>query len=178
MSAMVEFQKDMNDAYYFGVPGIIASGSIWLLAGLVSLLQGPFVGIAALVFGGTLIFPVSVLLCKLLGRSGKHQKDNPLASLAIEGTVWMLLSIPIAVVAGLYKPEWFFPAMLLVIGGRYLTFNTLYGNRVFWLFGASLVVSSSVLVMVDAPVYVGGITGGAIELIFALVVLVQAKSLA
>ena len=37
----------------------------------------------------------------------------------------MLLSIPVAVGLGLYNPAWFFPAMLLIIAGRYLTFATL-----------------------------------------------------
>uniref|UniRef100_UPI0031398347 DUF7010 family protein n=1 Tax=Marinimicrobium sp. C2-29 TaxID=3139825 RepID=UPI0031398347 len=163
----------MNNAYYFGIPGIISSGSIWLLAGMVSLLHSPNAGVATLIFGGTLIFPISVLLCKALGRSGKHSKGNPLAPLAIEGTLWMLLSIPVALGAAFYKLEWFFPAMLLVIGGRYLTFNTMYGNRVFWTFGASLVATAFILVVLDAPVYVGGLAGGIIELFFTAVLFVR-----
>jgi hypothetical protein len=175
MSSIVESQKDMNSAYYYGVPGIISSGSIWLLAGLASLFRSPNSGIATLIFGGTLIFPISVLLCRLLGRSGKHRKGNPLAKLAIESTLWMLFSIPIAVGAAFYKHEWFFPAMLLVIGGRYLTFNTIYGNRVFWLFGISLVASSFGLVMLSAPAYIGGLTGGVIEFTFSLIIIIQIK---
>lgn len=175
MNSIIEFQNDMNNAYYYGVPGIISSGSIWLLASMVSLLHSPNSGIATLIFGGMLIFPLSVLLCKLLGRSGKHKKENLLAPLAIEGTFWMLFSIPIAVAAAFYKPEWFFPAMLLVIGGRYLTFNTIYGNRLFWLFGISLVASSIVLIMLNAPVYVGGLTGGLIEFTFALLIFIRAR---
>ena len=175
MNSIHEAHKDMNDAYFFGVPGIVSSGSIWLLSGLTALLHSPKVGVATLIFGGTLIFPISVLLCKLIGRSGKHKKNNPLAPLAIEGTFWMLLSIPIAVVAGLYKLELFFPAMLLVIGGRYLTFNTIYGNRLFWVFAGFLVGSSAALAILKAPVYVGGFVGGAIEYIFAFAIFLQAK---
>lgn len=173
MGSVADFQKDMNNAYYFGIPGIISSGSIWLLAGLVSLFHSSHAGIATLIFGGTLIFPISVVLCKVLGRSGKHSKGNPLGPLAIEGTLWMLLSIPIALGAAFYKLEWFFPAMLLVIGGRYLTFNTIYGNRVFWVFGASLVTAAFILVILDTPVYVGGLAGGIIELLFAVVIFVR-----
>ncbi|MCA9740936.1 MAG: hypothetical protein H6695_17455 [Deferribacteres bacterium] len=175
MNSIQEAQKDMNKAYFFGVPGIISSGSIWLLAGLTALLHSSKAGIATLIIGGTLIFPISVLICKIIGRSGKHKKDNPLAPLAIEGTFWMLLSIPIAIGAAFYNLELFFPAMLLVIGGRYLTFNTIYGNRLFWVFAGFLVVSSIALTILKAPVYAGGIVGGVVEYIFAFAIFLQAK---
>ncbi|MCP8899484.1 DUF7010 family protein [Gilvimarinus xylanilyticus] len=175
MNNINDYQKDMNTAYYYGVPGIIASGSVWLLAGLVALLHSANVGIATLIVGGTLIFPLSVLLCKALGRSGKHQKGNPLAPLAIEGTLWMLFSIPIAIGAAFYRPEWFFPAMMFVIGGRYLTFNTLYGNRIFWLFGGVLFAAAWLLLALQVPVYAGGLTGGMIELVFAFIIFMQSK---
>lgn len=53
-----------------------------------------------------------------------------MAPLALEGTIWLLLAIPVAIGAALYRVEWFFPAMLLVIAGRYLTFSTLYDMRI------------------------------------------------
>jgi hypothetical protein len=37
--------------------------------------------------------------------------------------------------------SWFFPAMLMVIGGRYLSFAVVYGLRTYWALGASLAVS-------------------------------------
>jgi hypothetical protein len=129
----------------------------------------------ALIFGGMLIFPVSVGLCKVIGRSGTHVKDNPLASLAMEGTFWMLLSLPVAIGAAFYKIEWFFPAMLLVIAGRYLTFATLYGMRVYWLFGATLAVSVIPLVIFEAPAFVGAYTGALIEFFFGFAIFAICK---
>ncbi|BFM13497.1 hypothetical protein R50072_36500 [Simiduia litorea] len=175
MDSIKEAQKDMNEAYFYGVPGIVSSGTIWLFAGIISLLIAPKIGIATLVFGGTLIFPASVLACKALGRSGKHSKDNPLAPLAIEGTVWMLLSIPIAIGAALTSLDLFFPAMLLVIGGRYLTFNTIYGSRIYWALGVVLAVSAVLITVLRVPVYIGGLVGGIIEYLFAFIVLIQAE---
>ncbi|SMF04036.1 hypothetical protein SAMN02745866_00324 [Alteromonadaceae bacterium Bs31] len=175
MESIKEAQKDMNEGYYYGVPGIVSSGTVWLLAGILALLVEPRIGVATLVFGGTLIFPVSVLLCKALGRTGKHSKGNPLAPLAIEGTIWMLLSIPIAIGAAFTSLNWFFPAMLLVVGGRYLTFNTIYGSRVYWAFGVVLAVSAVSIIALRAPVYIGGLLGGIIEYVFAVIVLVQTK---
>lgn len=175
MDSILGAQKDMRESYFNGVPGVVASGSAWLIAGVVALLVAPLAGVFTLVFGGTLIFPVSVLLCKLLGCSGKHNKNNPLAPLAIEGTFWMLLSIPVAGGAAFYRLEWFFPAMMLVIAGRYLTFSTLYGLRTYWFFALALVVFAFLLLGANAPVFIGGLAGGLIEVVFAVVIFIVCK---
>lgn len=172
MNSISDAQSDMRIAYLNGAPGIITSGSAWLIAGIFAFSTGSKAGIMALIFGGMLIFPVSVLFCKVLGRTGKHSKDNPLAPLAIEGTLWMLLSIPVAIGVSLYKVEWFFPAMLLVIAGRYLTFSTLYGMRVYWAFSAALVIASFLLIRFDAPVFYGALSGAAIEFVFGLAIFI------
>ncbi|MDO3388692.1 hypothetical protein QWI17_22790 [Gilvimarinus sp. SDUM040013] len=164
-------QRDMRQAYYYGVPGVIASGTAWGVAGVVALAISPIAGIVTLIAGGTLIFPVSVVLCKCLGRSGKHEKTNPLAPLAIEGTIWMLFSIPVAVAAAYYSQSMFFPAaMMLVIGGRYLTFSTLYGIKTYWLFAAVLFAAGLLCAMLQAPVAIGALTGGLVEWFFAAVI--------
>lgn len=119
------------------------------------------------------IFPVSVLLGKIIGCSGKHQKDNPLAPLSLEGTMWMLLSIPIAIGTAFYSPNWFFPAMLLIIGGRYLTFTTLYGLRLYWVLGVTLSVASFVLLALNAPAYVAALAGAFMECAFAVLLFVR-----
>jgi len=77
----------------------------------------------------------------------------------------MLLSIPIAVGCAFYRIEWFFPAMLFVIGGRYLIFSTLYGRRLYWVLAVMLVMLvmvAWVLLGVNAPAYLGAISGGII----------------
>jgi hypothetical protein len=175
MESISVAQKDMREAYFSGAPGIIASGSAWLAAALVVFFVSPTAGILTLIFGGMLIFPVSVLICKALGHSGKHSKDNPLASLAIETTFWMLLSIPISIAAALYKIEWFFPAMILVIAGRYLTFSTLYGMRVFWLFGAVLVGVGALLIALEASVFQAALAGSLVEYVFGVAIYIAHK---
>ncbi|WP_339858726.1 DUF7010 family protein [Pseudohongiella acticola] len=172
MDSISAAQSNMCEAYYGGAPGIVSSGSAWLLAAIVAALVSERAGVIALVMVGMLIFPVSVVLCRLLGRTGKHNRDNPLAPLAMEGTIWMLLSIPIAIAAAMYRIEWFFPAMLLVIAGRYLTFSTLYGMRIFWVFGATLVTSALGLIYLQASVFLGALTGALVEYIFGAVIFV------
>jgi hypothetical protein len=176
MDSISVAQSNMREAYFGGAPGIVTSGSAWLLAALVAAFVSDRAGIVTLVLGGMFIFPVSVVLCKLIGCTGKHSKDNPLAPLAMEGTIWMLLSIPIAIAAALYKVEWLFPAMLLVIAGRYLTFSTIYGMRIFWVFGATLVASGLVLIYLQAPAFVGALSGAIIEYVFGATIFATYKA--
>ncbi|ACV27325.1 DUF7010 family protein [Kangiella koreensis] len=175
MMTINDAQQNMRRSYYDGAPGVVTSGLVWLAAGLIALFSTPKAAIIALLIGGMFIFPISILLCKLFGASGKHDKNNPLGPLAMEGTYWMLVSIPIAIAASLYKIEWFFPAMLLIIGGRYLTFRTLYGMKIFWVFGGTLVAAGFALYYFNAPVMFGAFTGAIIELVFGLVIFVSHK---
>lgn len=176
MDSIKDAQKDMRTAYFDGFPGILASGLVWLTSGFMALMVSPKAGMLGLVLGGMLIFPLSVLLCKLFGCSGQHDKANPLAPLAFENTFWMLLSIPIAVAVSFYSEPWFYPAMLLIIAGRYLTFNTLYGTRLYYLLAGLLVLSAWLLVQFKAPVYAGGLLGGAVEIGFALLMYLRLKN--
>jgi hypothetical protein len=87
------------------------------------------------------------------GRSGAHTPGNPLAALTLEVTFFFVFAIPLAYAVSRYRAEWFFPAMLLLIGGRYLTFATLYGMRVYWACGATLALVRFLLVVVKAPAW-------------------------
>ncbi len=170
MNLITDAQQDMRKAYFGGAAGAVTSATAWLFAAVVATFMNPTAGVIALVLGGMLIFPVSLLLCKVIGRSGRHSKNNPLAPLAIEGTVWMVLSILVAVGIAFYRIEWFFPAMLLIIGGRYLTFVTLYGIRIYWAFGATLAASAILLVIVEAPAISGAYTGAFIEYAYGIAI--------
>jgi hypothetical protein len=165
---IVDAQKDMRDAYYGGATGALASGLAWFVAALVAVFYSPNKAIVAMYVGGIFIFPVSVIFSKLMGRSGKHSAINPLGKLALESTVLMIACLPLAFVASLYKIEWFFPALLLIIGGRYFIFSTLYGLIIYWLFAISLVVAAIILVKAEASFSVGGFAGALIEIIFSV----------
>ncbi len=168
-------QKDFRFSYFGGAPGVLASALVWLTAGLVSIFRSPQQAVIALLVGGMLIHPVGLLITKVLGRSAKPAAGNPMTRLALETTAWLILSIPLVYVVSLYKIEWFFPAMLLVIGGRYAVFATMYGARTFWACGGALAAAAYVLVKINAGPTAGAFTGAAIEAVFAMVVFAQAR---
>ena len=173
--SVADAQRDMRQAYLDGAPGILVSGSAWFAASLVCTALSPGQAVWALFIGGALIHPVSVLLLKALGRSGQHARTNPLGALALTTTFWMILSLPLAYAVSLLRIDWFFPAMLLVIGGRYLTFATLYGRRVYLAFGAALALAGYALARLDAAPATSAFTGAAIEVVFGLLILAQAR---
>ena len=170
-----EAQSDMRRAYYDGATGVVTSATAWLAATIAAWLGTPQVAIVVLLVGGMLIFPLSVLLAKALGRSGSHARHNPLAPLALSGTVWMILAIPIAYGAALYRVEWFFPAMLLIIGGRYLTFPTLYGLPVYYVLGGFLAAAGMAVAMAGMPVVAGAVAGAVIEYVFGGIIFTSAR---
>lgn len=161
-------QREMRDAYLGGAPGVLVSATVWCIAGLVCLWRSPQQAVWTLFIGGALIHPLSVVLLKLLKRPGRHASNNPLGPLALSSTVWMIMSLPLAWVASTVRADWFFPAMLLVIGGRYLNFATLYGTRLYWLFGAALALGAWALVSAKASPALGAFTGAAIEAGFGM----------
>lgn len=164
---IADAQRDMRFGYFGGAPGVLVSAIAWLVAGAAAILVSPVGAVWVLFIGGMFIFPVGVVVAKILGRPGAHSRGNPLGALAMEETVLLMLCLPLAFVVSLYKLDWFFPAMLLVIGGRYFTFATLYGSRMFWALGAALVLTAFLLVVTRMSPAVGALAGGIIELAFA-----------
>lgn len=168
-------QRDFRDSYLDGAPGVLVSALAWFTAGLVSIYQSPRQAVIALLVGGMLIHPLSTLLVKALGRSAKSAAGNPMTRLALESTVWLIFSIPAAYALSHFRIEWFFPAMMLAIGGRYLVFATMYGSRIFWLCGGALGAAAYALVVLGAGPSVGALTGAAIEALFAAAIFLRSR---
>lgn len=165
-------QADMRFAYCSGASGMLASSLAWLCAAIATGLASPQQAVWVLFIGGMLIHPVGVLISKLAGRPGNHSKGNPLGSLAWASTLWLVFSLPLAYGVSMLRIEWFFPAMLLVIGGRYLVFSSLFGMRIYWACGLALAAAGYILVQASASPAAGATTGAVIEAAFAVVIFV------
>lgn len=166
--AQVEFRQ----GFMSGAPGVLASALAWFAAAFAASRISSEQSIWVLFVGGTLIYPAGLVIAKVLGASATASKANPLTPLAMATTFWLMFSLPIAYVVSLYRIELFFPAMLLVIGGRYLTFGALYGMRAFWVLGFALAAAGFALAYLSAPTALAAVTGASIELLFALVIFV------
>lgn len=163
----------MRQGYYSGGAGILASALAWAVAAGVAVVASVETAVWALLIGGMFIHPVAVLLCKLLGASGSHSSGNPLGQLVGASTLWLIFSLPLAYLLSLQQAAWFFPAMLLVIGGRYLTFATLYGMRLYWGLGLALAAAGVACGYLAAPGYLTAALGATLEAAAAVLCLTQ-----
>ncbi|MEO5911717.1 MAG: hypothetical protein ABIP95_12565 [Pelobium sp.] len=168
-------QTDMCKGYADGAIGIIISGLIWLTSAIVCLQFSAKQGIWALLIGGVFIFPLSVIVAKAMGRSGTHSKGNTLGNLAMEGTLFMLMCMPLAFGLSLQHHEWFFQAMLMIIGGRYLTFASIYGIKLYWILGAVLGIAAYLLFSLKVQSFGSAITGSIIEITFGIFMLINSR---
>ena len=166
----------MRLSYANGATGALVSGVIWCLAGVVGIAFSKTASMLTLFFGGTLIFPLSVVLSKLLNRSGKHDPDNALRHLAFENLGILFAGLFIAFLIARFNSSLFFPIMLLIIGVRYLTFQTIYGLKIYWALGLALVAAGFLLMIIAAPFSAGAFAGGMIEIVFSLAIFKQAKT--
>ncbi len=169
-------QADMRHAYYSGATGAIVSASAWLLSAFVALYFGELASIITLFLAAQFIFPLSVLVSKLLGRPGTLSKDNAFGMLGLEATAILIFCYPLAYVVSLSYSEWFYPAMLILIGVRYFMFTTLYGDKTYWAFAAVLVLAGYGLAILHAPFHVGAFAGAGIEYIFGVIIFFKHRS--
>ena len=161
-------QSDMRRGYYSGAAGILASALAWTAAAVTAALASPQKAIWVLLVGGALIHPAGLVICRLLGAPGRHAKENPLGLLAGASTFWLIFCLPLAYGLGLQQPAWFFAAMLLVIGGRYLVFGTVYGMHLYWALGLALAGSGFLLAWLGFATVVVVAVGATIEAVFGV----------
>lgn len=166
-----EAQEDMRTSYFGGGPGVLASGVVWLTSGIATMFSTENVGVLVFFFGGMFIHPLGILLSKLLKRSGQHKKGNPLSTLALESTFLLFIGLFIAYSVMYIRPNWFFPIMMLIIGGRYLLFSSIYGMRLYWVLGSILALSGVLGFFFNSSFYLFGLAGGTIEVLFSFVII-------
>ncbi len=168
IDSITEAQTAMRIEYRNGATGVFVSGIIWLITAGVIYNSSTKQAIWTLLVGGALIHPISTMINKMMGVKAATNTVNPLSGLALEGTLFMVMTIPIGYGLSLLRAAWFFQAMLLIIGGRYLTFRTLYGNKLFWLLGGLLGAGAYGLFSSNLDSLVTTLTGGLIEVGFGL----------
>lgn len=143
-------QHEVRSVYLGGFVGQLVSAALWLASALATTLLSPRHGIVVLVLGGILIFPTTQTVLRLTGRTASLSAHNPLRELAMEIAFLVPLLLPLAGAATLYRPEWFYPACMMIVGAHYLPFSFLYGMRQFLALG-SVMFAVGLLVGMYAP---------------------------
>jgi len=171
MRSLHDLQQEMRSAFLDGAPGMLVSALVWLVAGIAVTRSGVSAAVWTLFIGGALIHPVTTVALKALGKSARAGKGNPLAHLGMATTAWLIVGCVLSY--GLYTadPTWFFPAMLLVIGSRYLAFQTIFGHRTYWICGALLMATGYACASSGLSPATAAFAGSGIEAAFAAILL-------
>lgn len=88
----------------------------------------------------------------------------------VSAAAWLAAGI-VAVELSPLRSIW----VLFVIGGRYLTFATIYGTRLYWWCGAALAVAGCALGRAMTPPAPAAFAGAAIEAACAVIVFASAR---
>lgn len=137
-------QREMRSVYVGGFWGQLLFSILWLVSAALGTWATPKLSIVTVVIGGFLIFPLVKLLLRLSGRRASVSRENPFNGLAIQVAFVLPFSMLLLVPVGLYRLNWFFPALMVLVGAHYLPFASLYGMRMF-LFLAGILISLGVV---------------------------------
>jgi hypothetical protein len=153
---ITDAQREIRQAYIGGFMGQLVSGILWLVTAALATWGSPRAAIMFVVFGGTLIFPLTRLGLALIGHRVAITPGNPLNGLAMQVAFTLPLSLPVVGAAALYRLDWFFPAFMIIIGAHYLPFVFLYGMRMFAVLCALLVSAGLGLAVYAPPSFAAG----------------------
>ena len=138
-------QRESRSLYLGGFWGQLVSSIIWLVSAALGTWVTPKASILTVVTAGFFIFPLTQMMLRLSGRRVSLSKENAFNSLGMQVAFVLPFSMLLLVPVGLYNLNWFFPALMILLGAHYLPFATLYGMRMF-LFLAGILIASGVVI--------------------------------
>jgi hypothetical protein len=161
-------QHEIRTVYLGGFAGQLVSGVLWLASAAVSTWVSQPYGMALLFLGGMLLFPLTRLTLRLMGRNTSASAGNPLNPLAAQIAFTVPVNFLLVGAATLYRSEWFYPAAMIAVGAHYLPFCFLYGMSQFAVLSA-LMVGGGVLFGLYVPLgfSMGGWATGIVLLLAA-----------
>ena len=151
-----------------GFYGQLVSGVLWLVSASLATWSTPRAAITTLVLGGVFIFPTTELLIRVAGGRSPLSAQNSLRHLGMQVAFVLPLSMPLLLPVGLYRLNWFYPAMMLLLGAHYLPFVFLYGMRMFLFLAGILIATGVVIAVYFAETFsLGSWIGGLALFVFA-----------
>lgn len=161
-------QRETRYVYLGGFWGQLVSSVVWLVSATLGTWVSPRASILAGVIGGFFIFPLTHMLLHLSHRRASLSKDNPFSSLGMQVAFVLPFSMLLLVPVGLYRLNWFFPALMILLGAHYFPFATLYGMRMFLFLAGILIATGYLIAIYCAETFsLGAWIGGLFLFVFA-----------
>jgi hypothetical protein len=146
-------QREVRSIYIGGFWGQLVSSLIWFVSAALGAWTTPKASILAIVIGGFFIFPLTQMLLRLSGRPGSVSKENPFNGLGMQVAFVLPFSMLLLLPVGRYNLNWFFPALMILLGAHYLPFATLYGMRMFLFLSGILMAMGVVIALYFSEVF-------------------------
>jgi hypothetical protein len=124
-------QREIRIRFVGGFYGQLVSGLLWLVSAALATWSSPRAGIITVIVGGFFIFPLTELLIRVSGERTRVSADNTLRHLGTQVAFVLPLSMPLLVPIALFRLNWFYPALMILLGAHYLPFIFLYGMPMF-----------------------------------------------
>jgi hypothetical protein len=161
-------QREVRSVYIGGFWGQLVSSVIWLVSAALGTWLTPKASIFFIIVTGFFIFPLTQLMLRLSGRPARVSRENPLHWLGMQVAFVLPLSMLLLWPVGLYRLNWFFPALMVLLGAHYLPFGFLYGMRMF-LFLAGILIATGVAIALyfSATFSLGAWIAGSALFVFA-----------
>jgi hypothetical protein len=161
-------QREVRAAYVGGFWGQLVTATIWLTSAALGTWRTPRESILAAICGGFFIFPLTKLLLRVAGVRASLSRDNAFNGLGMQVAFVLPLSMLLLAPVGLYRLNWFFPALMILVGAHYLPFATLYGMRMFLALGGALVAMGYLIAQYLSGTFaLGAWIGGLTIFVFA-----------
>lgn len=163
-----EAQLEFRTRFVGGFYGQLVAGILWLTSAGLAVSHSPRASIIMLVIGGVLIFPATELLIRVTGERAPVSSANALRSLGMQIAFVLPLSMPLLLPVSLYRLNWFYPAMMILLGAHYLPFVFLYVMRMFAVLAGFLIGGGTFIALYLSSCFsVGAWYAGTILLVFA-----------
>jgi hypothetical protein len=150
---ILDAQRESRSIFIGGFWGQLVSSVIWLVSAALGTWVTPKASILAIVIAGFFIFPLTQLMLRLSGRRASLSKENPFNSLGMQVAFVLPLSMLLLVPVGNFRLNWFFPALMILLGAHYLPFATLYGMRMFLVLAGILIATGVVIALYLAETF-------------------------
>ncbi|HUZ95320.1 MAG TPA: hypothetical protein VMU57_10440 [Edaphobacter sp.] len=163
-------QKDVRETFMGGFAGQLVSAVLWCVSAVACTWHSLRLGEWILILGGFLIFPLTQLVLRSMGRAYALPKGHPMNALGIQVAFTLPLTLPLVIGIGALHPAWFYPALMIVLGAHYLPFIFMYGMWQFGVLSATLIASGVAIAMyLPTPVSLGAWLTAVLLVAFAFV---------
>ena len=142
---ILDAQREVRSVYIGGFWGQMVSSIIWLASAAVGTWVSAKASILTAIIAGFFIFPLTQMMLRLSGRPARVSQGNSFHFLGMQVAFVLPFSMLLLVPVGLYRLNWFFPALMILLGAHYLPFATLYGMRTF-LFLAGILIAAGYVI--------------------------------